>query len=212
MADVPTTRALCRTCHQSTKHVVLCVRKTEDSSEIEDYGPVSWEDTYEMLECCGCETVTLRHSSLFSELPDATVHYYPPPASRPVPAWRNELTGPLRSLMEEVYSALYCDNRRLALMGARAAVDVVLQDKVGDSGTFSQRLQELEALGFVGQRSREFLAAALDAGHAAVHRGFEPETEQLAHVMDIVENVVQAVYVLEDAAAALRDATPRRRK
>jgi len=97
-------------------------------------------------------------------------------------------------------------------MGARAVVDMVILNKIGDAGSFQHKLQEMQERGFVARQSREFLAAALEAGSAAAHRGFEPKEEELAHVMDIVENLLQAVYVLQDAAAELRKATPPRRR
>jgi hypothetical protein len=165
-----------------------------------------------MLECCGCETVTLRHTNVFSEDPEPNVKYYPPSVSRRMPLWRKKLDDyKLRAVVGEVYSALGTDCRRLAMMGARTVVDMVLTDKVGDVGSFTKKLEKLEQVGFVSRQSREFLAAALDAGNAAAHRGFQPSKEQLNHVMDIVENVLQAVYVLQGAAAELRKTTPRRR-
>ena len=164
-----------------------------------------------MLACCGCSAVTLRHTHNFSEEPEPTVNYYPPFVSRPMPRWSAKLKNyKLYLLMKEVYSALYANCRRLATMGARTAVDMVLLDKVGDLGSFAEKLQKLEQAGFVSRHSREFLAAALDTGHAAAHRGHEPTEEQLNHVMDIIENVLQSVYVLQDSAAELRKTTPPR--
>jgi len=164
-----------------------------------------------MLECCGCESVTLRHTFEFSEEPEPTVTYYPPPVSRPSPKWERDLPLDVRSLMREIYSALHADNRRLALMGARTVVDLLLRHKVGDIGTFAQKLARLETEGFIARQNARYLAAALDAGSAAAHRGYEPRKEHLGHVMDIVENVLQAVYILENAADELQKATPTRR-
>ncbi len=203
------TRAPCRRCHTETKHLVLNSRVTQGSDEAGGH-PLSWADKYEMLECCGCELVSLRHLHWSSDTGEDDVTYYPPPVSRQAPVWRRKLPARLRSLLDEIYTALHADSRRLALMGARTAVDMVLVEKVGDHGSFPRGLESLEQQGFVGKRHREFLAAALDAGHAAAHRGFVPKKDELAHVMDIVENVLQAVYVLEGAAAELRRATPQR--
>jgi len=113
--------------------------------------------------------------------------------------------------MDEIYSALHANSRRLALMGARTVVDMLLMDKVGDLGTFSEKLAQLEGHGFVGRKNREFLGAALDAGNAAAHRGYQPKKEHLDHVMDIVENLLQAVYILEEAADELKKSTPARK-
>lgn len=212
MSEQSITRAPCRGCHHETRHALLGVRNVERTVELQGGQEITFEDTYEMLECCGCEVVCLRHTHVWSEDPEPEVTYYPPPVSRPMPPWRHKLPAKLNSLVCEIYTALHADSRRLALMGARTAIDIVLLEKVGDKGSFGQKLVALEKQGFVGQRSREVLGAALDAGSAAAHRGYLPKKEQLASVMDIVENVLQAVYVLEGAAAELRKATPQRKK
>ncbi len=208
--DSTLTKAPCRSCHRLTKHAVLATRQTSDDAEVEGVGTITWDDKYDLLECCGCESVTLRHTHSFSESPEDVVAYYPPAVSRRRPAWRLELPHKQQGLLSEVYSALDANNRRLALMGARTALDMVLADKVGDAGTFAARLAELEKKGFVAPRNRQFLEAALDAGSAAAHRGYLPTAEHLGHVMDIIENVQQAVYGLEKAADEIRKATPAR--
>ena len=163
-----------------------------------------------MLECCGCGTGSLKHQSLFSEERGIKTIYYPPRIARSLPEWRWTLPQQIGDILIEVYAALQADCRTLALMGARAIMDLVILDKVGDVGTFAQKLEELEIQGFVGTQNRLFLAAALDAGNAATHRGYTPESEDIKHVMDIIENLLQAVYALERAAQKLKRSTPPR--
>ena len=208
MGKAKTTRAPCQLCLRETKHIVIGARTTSGEAEVEGVGHIDWSDCYEMLECAGCETVCLRQTHTFSEDPELEVTYYPPAVSRRMPAWRYKTSYEIAGLMSEVNAALQNDSRRLALMGARTIVDVVLADKVGNAGSFGSRLETLEALGFVGRQNRGILEAALDAGSAAAHRAYNPTTENLSQVMDIVENLLESVYVLEKAAAAIRKATP----
>lgn len=164
-----------------------------------------------MLECCGCETVLLKHQGWFSEDPDTQTNFYPPRVARPSPRWKLELPHFIRSILDEVYTALHADSRALGLMGARAIVDMVIVDKVGDVGTFAEKLEALEQKGFVGTKNRKFLATVLNAGSAAAHRGYTPKPEELQHVMDIIENLLEAVYALEKAAEKLQKTTPPRK-
>jgi hypothetical protein len=97
-------------------------------------------------------------------------------------------------------------------MGARTLVDMVIMEKVGDAGTFEAKLKELEGQGFIGARNREVLAAALDACNATSHRGHKFESKEVHQVMDIVENLLQAIYVLERAAQKIKTSTPPRKK
>ena len=83
-------------------------------------------------------------------------------------------------------------------------------DKVGDDGTFNEKLKKLEALGVVSLNNRELLSAVLDASHAAAHRGHAPDADDVNAVMDIVENLLHSVYILPGMADRLRKNTPPR--
>ena len=129
------------------------------------------------------------------------------------PRWKHDLPRVLYGLLTEIYDALYADGRRLAIMGARTVVDIVMREQLGeDRGSFQKQLEGLEEKGLIGKKNREFLAAALDAGSAAAHRGYIPKAEEVDHVMNIVENVLEAVYILEKAAEGLKQSTPPREK
>lgn len=94
------------------------------------------------------------------------------------------------------------------MMGARTLLDMLMVQKVGDVGSFKQKLKKLQAGGFVSADNVEILDAALDAGNAAAHRGHAPNASDVNTVMDIVENLLQAVYVLPDMAQRLKETTP----
>jgi hypothetical protein len=79
-----------------------------------------------------------------------------------------------------------------------------------DVGTFDEKLRKLEGLGVVSANNRGVLSAALDVGHAAAHRGHAPNSDDVNAVMDIVENLLHAVYVLPGMADRLRKTTPQR--
>jgi hypothetical protein len=202
----------CNKCNHNTKHAVVAERIQKGSEDVADGDYfVSWQDTYTMFECCGCGSVTLRRRSWFSEWDDVDIEFYPPSIGRPLPRWHDELPSELTSLMKEVYAALQANSKRLALMGARALVDVFMNDKVGDIGGFEQKSAELEKQGLLSKAHRRVLDAALETGHAVIHRGFNPKRETVDQVMDIVENLLHT-YVLDEAAEDLKRATPTRKK
>jgi hypothetical protein len=57
-------------------------------------------------------------------------------------------------------------------------------------------LDEFEKQGYLNAHNRKFLQTALEAGHAAAHRGHDGGEAVLNTTMDIVENLVHAVFVL----------------
>ena len=210
MATTPSekvTKAHCNSCDGTTKHRLLF----EHSTAVEDdqYGTFA-TDKYELLECCGCDTVCLRETSWWAPGDETTVTTYPPRVARRPPDWRNRLPTAIREVLQEVYGALHLNHRRLAMMGARTILDLVALDRVGDCGNFKAALQALHKAGLISQKAVDVLYAAFDAGSAAAHRGHEPSAQEVNAVFDILENLLQAVYVLDRVAASLRKKTPPR--
>jgi hypothetical protein len=210
-------QAPCNDCGRKTDHEVLKTHTKSFRGE-EDYE--WWKTSYRMIECRGCHFISLERSvtSWEDQQDDAPqTEYFPPPISRRFPSWIVELAMnvpielDLPDLITEIYSALHANNRRLATMGARTLLDLVMTDKVTDVGRFDQKLDALEKE-FITKKQREFLEAALDVGHAASHRGHCPTAKQLDQVMDIVESILQQIYVLPNAATELKKSTPPRKK
>jgi len=160
----------------------------------------------------GCETVCLQKKFWFSEEPqEEQITFYPPQVARRIPKWAYDLPPEIRALLTEVYAALHADSRRLAMMGARAIIDMVLLAKVGDLGPFDKKVDALVKSGYISARNRDVLSTALDAGHAAAHRGHRASVAEANHVMDIVENLLQT-DILEAAAVELKTTIPSRNK
>jgi uncharacterized protein DUF4145 len=201
----------CNDCRRKTWHALLSSHALGGEVDMgADKPPLKWTDTYDIFQCQGCETPSIRRTYWISlEDADPDISFFPPRISRHVPKWAIHAGIQIFGLLSEVYAALQANSSRLALMGIRALIDVVVLDKVGDVGSFAEKLEALQAAGYVGQKQREFLAAVLDAGSAAAHRGHRPTTRDLNYAMDIVENLLQAVYVLESSAKQSAKKHPR---
>ncbi len=211
MVDESYARSFCNGCSRSTDHEIVATRVVEDQEEDDGDGfqPFYWTDRYDMLQCRGCGAVSLR--DIYEDASgDKRTLYFPPRVSRRPPTWRWGLPVPLRDVLDEVYVALHNDGRRLALMGLRTVVDMLMLDEVGDKGSFQSKLKQLEVAGVIASRGREVLEIALDAGNAAAHRGYKPDGDALHAVMDIVENLLQSVYHLKKVAVRVKKKTPQR--
>lgn len=206
-------RIYCNQCHNETLHKLLKEVCDKGTEQVDDYLDISWNIRHQMFECCGCKDVVLRRihaRSEWGEEPD--VQYFPPLTSRIKPAWLYNLPSDIRRMLEEIYNSLNANNRALPLMGARAVLDMVMVEKIGDQGTFAQKLNSLESKGFISSKNKEILAIVLDAGSAATHRGFAPKLEQVSVVLDIVENLLQAVYLFQKDVEAIKKAIPPRQQ
>ena len=213
----------CNLCRGTRRQEILYREITKSEDTIDDAFKVYWTDIYEMLRCCGCESVSFRHQSSFSEEVDEDgkpiVHttYYPPTTYRHEPRWLSDLflilpldNDFIGDLIREIYVALRNGSPRLAVMGIRALLEQVMIHRVGDQGTFSQNLDEFERKGMISKSQRTVLEPLIEVGHAAMHRSYSPTNRDLTTLMDIIENVIESIYVNEVRAEQLKGNAPRR--
>lgn len=204
------TKAACADCGPERDHFILMEHKFEESDDHSDY----WT-THQMIECCGCHSISLKRICGASFLDESQVEYFPPAVSRKKPSLVAEIVDApddLSELLDEVYNALNSNNRRLATMGARAVLDIVIVDKVSDIGGFEQKLEALVTGDFITKNQRRFLEAALDAGNAAIHRGHLPTVGDVNRLMNIVEGILAQIYTLPGDGEELAKSTPQRKR
>lgn len=219
MPKTESDQAHCNACGGIRNHRVLKkVVKTWENALNERYTVWS-EDEYVMLQCCGCDQVRLRQRSMFSEETDddgrplVTETYYPPALYRPHPKWFSLLDSKwhITSLLREVYAALQNSAPALASMGLRAVIEAIMIDKVGDNGSFATNLKKFRSDGFISDVQHSALSAALELGHASIHRGHTPNDFQLETAVDITENLIHGLYVIVNSAKASVQSLPPRK-
>lgn len=215
-------KAYCNQCSGERNTYIRASHSVRDSDEA-----ISWSDTYDVLECCGCSGVSVRHELWFSEwddfdedpltgqpmiIPGVKVTYWPPPTKRKMPEWADDLDDDvLRSVIDEVYQALNAGLIVLASIGTRTLLDRAMFLRVGDpNGGFTGKLDHMVQEGHIGRSERGILEAITDAGSAAAHRGFAPSASVLKTIIETVENFLQREFVLKTAAGEVRTATPAR--
>lgn len=219
-------KAHCNTCLGQRNHTLLHreVQDWEEQAGPKPYMLVNGSNVFEMLRCCGCDSVKLKHSEWFSEdcdgrgEPIIRINYYPAAISRSEPDWLDNIGGAIpseddmyiSSLLNEIYSALHNNSPRLATMGARALLEHAMVSKIGDKGTFKKNLDAFQTHGFLSQKQREMIEPILEAGHAAIHRGFNPSSEDLNTVMDITEALIETIYIHSEKAIKLKERVPNR--
>lgn len=218
-------RVYCNKCGGERHHEVLHHETVNWEEVVDDRYHLDGVNTYDLVKCCGCDSVALRHQSWFSEdtdeqgRPNVRTNFYPPESYRSEPKWLNDLfwTLPLDNnfvgeFIEEIYVALRNKSLRLAVMGIRALLEQVMIDKVGDHGTFKGNLNAFEANGLISRSQRAVLEPVLEAGHATMHRAFKPTTSDVGRLMDIAESIIESIYINEHRASELAKRVPRRAK
>ena len=188
--------------------------------------------TYRILRCCGCQSIYIQCQTQFSEdvdweidedpetgklcqtvVPPRPVTIWPLPQKRPRPPWVKQLAPALRDLLDEVYGALDADHPVLAAIGTRTVLDVAMV-KIGVDETlqFADKLEQLRKEGKISNDQKETFSILINAGSAAVHRGWRPDREQLGTLMDGMENFLHHAFVVGNAVDAMKDTVPPRKQ
>ena len=204
----------CNECGHDTLHkVVKLVSKSRDFDD--DRYTVTFGSNWRILQCSGCQEVAMSRTDWCSEddpQDPSSPTFFPPRISRRKPAWVDRLEVPSEyiGILDEVYAALHADSRRLAMMGVRALIDAVIRRTVGDQDNFAKGLDELSGKYLISERDRGIIEAAIDVGHASAHRGHKPSSNDVNVVIDIVERMIHA-EILAEQAQALKKTTPARK-
>jgi len=115
----------------------------------------------------------------------------------------------IMSLMTEIYVAVEHRLYTLAAMGIRATLENVMKEKVGDR-PFKALVNEFQKAGYLSTRQALSLDVIIEAGHAAIHRGWKPTDEDVSTLLNITDSLIEIVYLHEDRARDLDKKVPRR--
>ncbi len=127
-----------------------------------------------------------------------------------LPKWYADLPVNIHEMLSEVRYSLQKELSALPSMGLRSVIDMICTEQVGDIGGFAEKLRQLEEKKLITSKNRQIIEAALEVGHASVHRGHFPTAKDLQVVMDIVDHLLNELYVLEKASESLRASVPKR--
>ena len=227
MADPPnnSVKEHCNKCLGWKNHVIVHTERTDWSEEVDgsNGAEIGGGDVWDLMRCLGCDTIRLKHRSWFSEATDeqgnpaVEVEYFPPTVTRQKPQWRrqflpfNGYLNALNGLSDEIYNALAAGSYRLATMGIRALVERVMIDHVGDQGRFVDNIRAFFDAGHVAPNQQEmFKDTLLEAGHAAMHRDFEPSANTVNTLLDIIEGIMHSIYYAPMLAEQVKKTIPAR--
>lgn len=186
----------CSRCLRSNRHFVLLEKNTDCADDVDEIGHAIASSGFNwvLYECCGCENIVLRRRFWHTDMERGESHeedvyntWYPPLIGRQIPIWHQKLDETEQRLISEIYAALHAKAFSLTLMGLRSLLDVYMVKKVGDSGPFKSKLEKLVKMGFLSAAQLEQVEPAIEAGSAAAHRGYNPSSETVTFVLDLVE-------------------------
>jgi hypothetical protein len=205
----------CVQCHVETSHKVLFsvdVRGCYLPANI-DY----WEE-HQIVQCLGCKSISFRKSFGNSEDCD---HVQEPDGNWDVVYNEHEEIYPSRiagreiinkswylpasvlGIYKETHSALSNKLSILAGVGIRILIEAICKEKNATGNNLKDKIDSLVKLGTLTQEGAEILHTMRDLGNEAAHNIKPHSEENLRIALDVVENLLQSVYILPKIAKDL---------
>lgn len=218
-----TRRFMCRTCQRETDHWPITNGEVKGSYKKLEREETSIQ-TFQVVQCKDCGIITycidtiVHPGPMIGDSYIQTTDYFPPLPLRNKPAWYSSLPESYQAILTEVYQAIDNSLFFLSSIGARTAIDQLIVEKIGDVGTFKNKVDILVAKKIIDDTEGVMLLAVIDTGSASAHRSYKPSPENINHMMDILEAIFYKLLVetdkkreLEKKAEELRKSTPKRK-
>ncbi len=202
----------CSECDGRTNHKVLASANT---SEIVDRRyDTEYYENYEIVQCQGCKTISFRKAWRDSqdlscdEVGDIYDIWYDElypgrVAGRRILRLSSQLPPQIVSIYIETHAALCNKLPILTGVGVRALIDVVCKDKSTQGATLEQKIDSLETMGVLTKDGADILHSLRIMGNEAAHEVKPHSEEELNIAFDVVEHLLEGVYLLPKKAANL---------
>lgn len=227
---------LCATCGGPKRHEVIA---SYDEAGNEDYGRfnVSWNTSYQIIKCHGCQTVSYRTLTSSSEdTPDLVGNEYVWSEAETLYPHRTDSDMPIRAFSEVPYEivcvyeeAINCINRGspiLAAGGLRAVIDGICADHDVKDGlvtnketgaqvrsrTLDGKISGLHEKGFLTKQLADALHENRLLGNSALHELVQHRKADLVTAAQIIEHVLITIYEVKKKTEKLKAAREKRER
>ena len=193
---------VCETCGRRTSHAFLCGMQSQDSSPD---GDIHVGDEYLVVQCMGCQTLSFCQESWNSEdwnpetedTPISRTLYPPRIIGRPLLEDRWFLPPQIREVYEQTRSAIIQNLPILAGIGVRAIIETVCKEQNTSGRDLATRIDALASLQLIARKEAQILHSLRFMGNAAAHETKAHSAEELNIALNIVEHLLNTVYLLE---------------
>ncbi len=204
-------KVACSKCNRKTNHKVLtCVEYYWDAN-----GDIQGYDNYETISCLGCDEISFRLASTNSDDVDQdengelihpeTEEIFPQRLIGRSPLDEQyHLPSKIRQIYKETHSALSSKLKILAGVGVGALIEsVCLEEKAGGSN-LKERINDLVKKGILTQKSADILHETRFLRNRSAHEIEAATDTELSVAFDIMENLLQTVYIIPKKADGLK--------
>ena len=204
----------CVSCGRPTNHDILQSYRKNDTDEENGY---AWGVDYQIIHCCGCDTVSFREESWNSEDIDydtgqylTDVKIFPDRASgRIVIAGNEHFPAKTKRIYIEVIKAMNTSCWLLAAIGLRALIESICLDQKCSGRDLKLKIGELASKGLLSTKQADVLHKHRFLGNAAAHEIESPQPVELIAAIEIAETLLKTIYVIPELENQI---TPKKKK
>ena len=203
----------CGTCKRSTKHLILTDIHLNGHEDYCEHDHFSWNNEYQIIQCLGCENISFRkthenseeyqHISYEEVETIKRIDIYPNPEEERQPIDDDFLLpSNLERIYRETIKSLNSDHAILSGIGIRAIVETICKDKNAQGGDLFNKINNLVSQGVLTQDGADILHKLRTLGNKAAHEVKPHDSVQLGLAMDVIDHLIQGVYILPYHAKA----------
>ena len=202
----------CTNCRNNTSHRIH--RSFPVHTNYEESGIQIWDD-YLIAQCLGCKSVSFVYESSCSE--DCEINsttgqseivvrrtLYPSRIEGRQTMPRLEaIPKKVLSIYRETYQAIGEKMPILAGVGIRAIIETITQEKEAVGYSLKNKIDSLASQGLITIDGSKILHNLRFLGNSAAHEAKAHTEEELLAALDVVEHLLNSVYILPNLAMKL---------
>ncbi len=205
-------KVVCSRCDTKTNHIVCSSVQLNWNFEEDD---IQGSDIYEIIRCSGCDAISFRLSSSNSEDYDIDEEgNFSYSSSEEI--FPNRIMGrtalkeiyllpdKIRSIYKETHAALCTKLKVLAGVGIRALVEAVCSEERAVGDNLEKKIDNLVLKGTLTASNSKVLHKTRILGNRVIHEVLAASDSELDVAFDIVENLLETVYIIPKKAERLK--------
>ncbi|MDH4550870.1 MULTISPECIES: DUF4145 domain-containing protein [Pseudomonas] len=195
-------KALCEKCKIEQRHVVEASARSRWDSD--DWSGIT---EYEVIRCLNCDSLSFRRESSDSEgyfydheneeyISDVSVDLYP---NRTAGRFKIEehwqLPPEVRAIYDELITAMNSEQPILAGLAFRILIEMICKEQAAIGKNLFAKIDDLKTKGVLTNAGADILHKLRSMGNDSAHEAKPSTSKQLILAMDVVENLLQSVYI-----------------
>ena len=197
----------CGVCKRNTNHLVLASADMSGSDDIGNGYEIGWAVNHQVVQCLGCDTISFRKASHNSE-----DYIQVGPDEWEIDVYeelfpnRNEGRAPIKDAellptdVERIYGetlkAINGDQPVLSGIGIRALIETISKERNANGKDLMEKINDLVVQGVLTKDGADIFHKLRVLGNKAAHEVKPHSRDQLDLALDVLEHLLQGVYIL----------------